>query len=577
VCGVQDDVMQEESGVGAVLAEKFAELRPHLDERQWRLYLGGEARALARAEGLAVTGAAAVVAGAAGVSATTVVAGARELAEGAVPVPGRARKPGAGRKKAGVRDPGLAAALRDLLEASTRGDPVSPLRWTTLSLRGIVRALTGRGFRVGRSAVARMLHEDGWSLRGNSRTEEGKQHQDRDAQFRYISGQVREFLAAGDPVISVDTKKKEPAGNIAQDGKTWRPAGDPVRVRDHDFPDPALGKVAPYGIYDVAANAGFVSVGISHDTPVFAVESVRRWWQAAGAGRYPHARRLLITADAGGSNSYRARQWKRELAALAAGTGLEITVLHFPPGTSKWNKIEHRLFCHITRNWRGRPLTSYEVIIESIAAVTTTTGLTVTAVMDLNTYPTGQTVSDSDMRELEERCLDRHPWHGDWNYSILPVPRPAPEPAPQPGPPGPDPAIAAALAALAGIDLPALAAAVAVPWQAAREQHLYLARGRARTTRRPGAAAQLSLDALIAATTCHHRLGMTWALLGQVLGLHPSTISVPAARLTPLLEAHAITPPPGSGRVTTLTQLHQHAAARGITIPGHPDTPGNPN
>jgi Rhodopirellula transposase DDE domain len=569
--------MQEESGVRAVLADKFAEMRPHLDERQWRLWLGAEARALVRAEGCALTAAAGVVARAAGASATTVAAGAGQLAEGAGPMPGRSRGPGAGRKKAEAEDPGLAAALRGLLDASTRGDPVSPLRWTTLSLSELAAELARQGFRAGRDVVARMLHESGFSLRGVSRTAEGSQHRDRDAQFRYISAMTTRFLAAGDPVISVDAKKKELVGPFGRAGRTWRPEGDPVRVRDHDFPDPRLGKVAPYGIYDVGADDGFVNVGIDHDTPAFAAESVRRWRQAVGRDRYPGAGRLLIIADAGGSNGYRPRVWKAELARLAAETGLEITVLHFPPGTSKWNKIEHRLFCHITRNWRGRPLTSYEVIINTIAAVTTSTGLTATAVLDLGSYPGGVKVSRQDMRYLEERILDRHAFHGDWNYTIRPAPGPAPEPGPDPEPPapGPDPALAGALAALAGIDLPALAGAVTLPWQAAREQHLHLARGHART-RAGYTPARLTLDTLITATACHHLLGMTWQLLGDLLGLDHSTLSRPAARLTPLLEPHGITQTRPRGRISTPAQLREHAATRGITIPDpatHPEPP----
>jgi len=570
--------MQEESAVRVVLEGKFAELRPHLDERQWRLLLGAEARALAKAEGLALTAAAVVVAGAAGASPTTVAAGAEQLAEGAGPMPGRVRAAGAGRKKAEVKEPGLTAALEELLAASTRGDPVSPLRWTTLSLSGIVSELARLGFGVGRDAVARMLHEGGCSLRGNSRTVEGRQHPDRDGQFRYIGGRVKEFLAAADPVISVDTKKKELVGPFGQDGRTWRPAGDPVRVRDHDFPDPELGKVAPYGIYDIGADDGFVNAGTDHDTPAFAAGSIRRWWQQVGRDRYPDAGRLLVTADAGGSNGYRARAWKAELARLAAETGLEITVLHFPPGTSKWNKIEHRLFCHITRNWRGRPLTSHEVIINTIAAVTTSTGLTVTATLDLGSYPGGVKVSDQDMRYLEERILDRHACHGNWNYTIHPRPRAGPDPGPGPRPaaPGPDPAMTAALAALAGVDLPALPDAVTLPWQAAREQQLHLARGHART-REGYAPARLTLDTLITATACHHLLGMTWQLLGDLLGLDHSTISRPAARLTPLLEPHGITQTRPRGRISTLTQLSEHAATRGVTLPPPNDTPENPN
>ena len=268
---------------------------------------------------------------------------------------------------------------------------------------------------MSQETVAQLLRGQGFSLQANAKTIEGRQHPDRDAQFRYIAAKAEEHIAAGQPVISVDAKKKEQVGPFARAGREWRPAGDPVRVRDHDFPDEELGKVIPYGIYDVAANAGFVNVGTDHDTAQFAVESVRRWWHAAGQAAYPAASRLLITADAGGSNGYRTRAWKTGLAALAAEAGLEITVCHFPPGTSKWNKIEHRLFCHITMNWRGRPLTSHEVVVQTIAATTTATGLTVTAALDDGAYPDGVKITDAQMKDLEDRALSRHDFHGTWN------------------------------------------------------------------------------------------------------------------------------------------------------------------
>jgi Rhodopirellula transposase DDE domain len=302
-------------------------LLPLLDERARRLVLGAVARA-------AGAGGTATVAAATGASWQTVANGAAELASGDSAPPGRVRRPGAGRKRLADQDPGLVPALRALVEESTRGDPCSPLLWTTLSVRDIAAGLGRRGHRCSKNTVARLLAAEGFSLQGNSRTIEGRRHPDRDAQFRYIAGQAREFLAAGDPVISVDTKKKEPVGQYANGGRCWRPRGEPVRVRDHDFPDPKEGVAIPYGVYDVAANAGFVNVGIDHDAPAFAAGSIRRWWQETGAGRYPGARRLLITYDAGGSNDHRKRAWKAELAKLAAGTGLEITCCHFPPGTS---------------------------------------------------------------------------------------------------------------------------------------------------------------------------------------------------------------------------------------------------
>ena len=317
--------VSEDAGPG--LAAKLAEVRRlGLTERQWRGYLGIEARALG-------SGGIAAVARAAGVSELTVSAGAAELEAGAEPSPGRSRRPGGGRKKAEEKDPGLAAALGELLDDSTRGDPVSPLKWTTKSAGNLAGELTRQGHLCGKDAVLRMLHQQGYSTQGNSMTIEGRRHPDRDAQFRYISAAARQFLAAGDPVVSVDAKKKEQVGPYAQKGREWRPKGDPVRVRDHDFPDEELGKVTPYGIYDIGANAGFVNVGTDHDTAAFAVESLRRWWQAEGKGRYPAARRLLVTADAGGSNSYRTRAWTAGLAGLAAQTGLDITCCHFPPGT----------------------------------------------------------------------------------------------------------------------------------------------------------------------------------------------------------------------------------------------------
>jgi hypothetical protein len=403
-----------------VLAVKFQVIFPHLDERQRRLLMGAEARALGH-------GGIRVVARAAGVREATVSLGVDELDSGAEPL-GRARRPGGGRKRAAELDPELRPALLALVEPEERGDPMSPLRWTTKSTRTLAGELTRRGHQVGADTVADLLREEGFSLQGNAKTIEGTQHPDRDAQFRYINEQVKAHQDSADPVISVDTKKKENVGEFKNGGREWRPRGDPSRVRSHDFPDEQLGKAIPYGIYDLAADAGWVSVGTDHDTAAFAVESIRRWWNGAGRAAYPSARRLLITADAGGSNSYRTRAWKAELAALALQTGLAVTVCHFPPGTSKWNRIEHRLFSHITMNWRGRPLTSHEVIVNTIAATTTRTGLTVRAELDPGSYDTGVKVSDEQMAGLP---LDRHDWHGDWNYTLRPEPpRPPGSPAP---------------------------------------------------------------------------------------------------------------------------------------------------
>src|SRR5215469_8706147 len=392
-----------------VLAAKFGAIFPHLDERQRRLLLGAEARALGH-------GGIRLVARAAGVREATVSLGVTELDSGAGPL-GRVRRPGGGRKRATEVDPGLRAALLALVEPDERGDPVSPLRWTAKSTRALAAELTAQGHKVGADTVGDLLREQGFSLQGNVKAIEGAQHPDRDAQFRSISEQARGHQEAGDPVISVDTKKKELVGQFANGAKGYRPKGSPVPVRTHDFMDAELGKAIPYGVYDVAANAGWVNVGTDHDTAAFAVESIRRWWTAMGQAAYPCAGRLLITADAGGSNGYRARAWKAELAAFALQTGLAVTVCHFPPGTSKWNKIENRLFSHITMNWRGRPLTSHEVIVNTIAATTTATGLRVHAGLDPGSYPDGVKISNAQMDALP---LTRHDWHGDWNYTLRP-------------------------------------------------------------------------------------------------------------------------------------------------------------
>jgi hypothetical protein len=313
-------------------------------------------------------------------------------------------------------------ALLALVEPTRRGDPESSLCWTTLSTRNLADELTAAGHKVGSDTVGRLLHEQGFSLQANSKTLEGGGHPDRDAQFSYINDQTADHLAAGDPVISVDTKKKELVGEYKNGGREWRPAGEPDKVKVHDFIDRNLGKANPYGVYDLAADTGWVSVGTDHDTAAFAVETIRRWWNTMGANTYPTASRVLITADGGGSNGSRTRLWKTELATLAAQTGLTLTVCHLPPGTSKWNKIEHRLFSHISMNWRGRPLTSHEVIVQTIAATTTRAGLSVHAELDTSDYPTGLTIPDSTMKALSESgTLTRHEWHPEWNYSLKPA------------------------------------------------------------------------------------------------------------------------------------------------------------
>ena len=320
-------------------------------------------------------------------------------------------------------DAGLVPALSRLVDPATRGDPESPLRWTTKSTEKLAGELASAGHAVSADTVGRLLKEDGYSLQGNAKTVEGRQHPDRDGQFRLINEQVRAFQAAGEPVISVDTKKKELVGNYKNGGKEWHPRGEPERVEVHDFKG-ELGRAVPYGVYDMTANAGWVNVGTDADTGAFAVESIRRWWQKVGKAAYAHATRLLITADAGGSNGSRLRLRKVELARLAHELGLEISVSHFPPGTSKWNRIEHRLFAQISMNWRGRPLTSHEVIVETIAATATKTGLTVQAALDTGTYEKGIKISDKEMKALEQRSIRRHDFHGEWNYALLPASQP---------------------------------------------------------------------------------------------------------------------------------------------------------
>jgi hypothetical protein len=394
-----------------VLAAKFDAVLPHLDERQRRLVLAAEARSLGH-------GGISLVARASGVSRVTITAGVGELEAGDAPTPGRARRPGAGRRALTDTDPGLLDALDALVEPETRGDPMTRLRWTTRSTRALADELGRQGHVVSHHSVGRLLSGPlGYSLQANAKTVEGKQHPDRGAQFRYINGEVTAFLAAGDPVISVDAKKKELIGQYANKGRTWRPAGDPMRVDVHDFPGEA-GKAVPYGVYDLAADTGWVSVGCDGDTASFAVSTISRWWNSIGAVAYPDATRLLITADAGGSNGYRLRLWKKELAALATATGLTITVCHMPPGTSKWNKIEHRLFSHISMNWVGQPLTSHDVAVNLIAGTTTRTGLTVHAELDTGAYPRGTKISDREMKHLTARHVTAHEFHGEWNYNI---------------------------------------------------------------------------------------------------------------------------------------------------------------
>jgi hypothetical protein len=396
---------------------RIAALSPELTERQRRLLLGAEARELGR-------GGVSALARAVGVSRSTVAKGVAEVAA-PQPLPtGRSRRPGGGRKRLADTDADLVAALDALVDPATRGDPGSPLRWTCKSTRQLARALTAAGHPVGERTVAALLRAEGYSLQAAAKVSEGRQHPDRDRQFRHINTTVRRFLRRGDPVLSVDTKKKELVGvdpPYANAGRQWQPIGEPVRVGVHDFPDPATPKAVPYGVYDIGTDAGWVSVGRDGDTAAFAVATLRRWWAQVGRVAYPHAGRLLICADAGGPNGYRSRLWKVALAAFAAEASLRVTVCHFPPGTSKWNMIEHRLFNHISMNWRGQPLTSHEVVVELIGAATTRTGLSVHAELDTGSYPTGVRASDEQMAALR-RHIKPDRFHGDWNYTVLPDP-----------------------------------------------------------------------------------------------------------------------------------------------------------
>ena len=542
-------------------------LLPVLDEKSRRLTLGAVARA-------AGDGGVTAVAKMTGAAWQTVADGAAELTSGQAAPAGRVRRPGGGRKPLAETDPGLVPALLALVADSTRGDPESPLTWTTRSVQKLAGELTAGGHRCSPQTAWRLLHEQGFSTQSSAKVMEGRRHPDRDAQFRYIAAQAREHLAAGQPVISVDAKKKEQAGQFAQAGREWRRKGDPVKARDHSFPDQA-GHAIPYGVYDVAANTGFVNVGTDHNTAALAVESIRRWWQLAGQDAYPQATRLLVTCDAGGSNGWRNRAWKAGLAGLAQDTGLEITCCHFPPGTSKWNQIEHRLFSQITLGWRGRPLTSHDVIINTISAVTTATGLTVTAVLDTSPYPTGAEISDAQMKDIEDRALTRHRFHGERNYAFPPAPRPGPAPPPAPAPAGRDQAPdALASPELTGMPRPgpdALAATLQVPFAAAREQRLHMARGSPRRKASgPAAPARLSHPAQILATILRDRLGLPIHVLAYLLGVHPATLSPAITTTRELLSQHGITIAPGPGPLRNLQDLYHYAAAAGITIPPPP-------
>jgi hypothetical protein len=398
----------------AAIRLRYEALDPILDERGRRRFAAAEALAAGH-------GGVTAVSRITGVARSTIDRGLAELGGDAAPMAGpeRVRRKGGGRRPLVVTDPSLLPDLKELVEPTARGDPMAPLLWTAKSLRNLAAGLGELGHRVCHNVVADLLRSMGYSLQANRKTLEGTSHPDRDAQFGYLNARVKEALAAGEPAISVDTKKKELVGDFKNGGREYRPKGQPEPVRVHDFLIPELGRAAPYGVYDIADNAGWVSLGIDHDTASFAVNAIRRWWQAMGRTRYPQATRLVVTADCGGSNGARVRLWKRELQALASELAIPITVCHLPPGTSKWNKIEHRLFSFITQNWRGRPLVSYQAIVQLIAATTTDAGLKVQCEIDPNAYPAGVKVTDAEMHAINIR---RHEFHGEWNYTISPQP-----------------------------------------------------------------------------------------------------------------------------------------------------------
>ncbi len=538
------------------LGDRFAVLLPHLNERQRRLAVATEARLLGH-------GGVRVAARAAGMSETTVRRGVAELEAGEEPLPeGRVRGPGGGRKSVEENDPELVPALLGMVEPDERGDPESPLRWTTKSLRHLADELSRQGHRVSAPTVGRLLTSSGFSLQ--AKTLEGTQHPDRDEQFCYLNEQARDHRDAGEPVISVDTKKREQLGRLPMAGREWRPAGEPVQVEDHHFffSGPDVEQAIPYGIYDLVRNIGWVNVGVDHDTSVFAVESIRRWWTARGREDYPNATRLLITADAGGSNGYRYRVWKSELAALAAETGLAITVCHFPPGTSKWNKIEHRLFSHITHNWRARPLTSHDVVIKTIEAVRTRGGLRVEAALDTGDYPTGVAISKQRFATLP---LHRHTTHGDWNYTLRPelLDSDAATPIAEQGGPAErrqqmlirltDPR----LTGMSAVELDALATVLA-PAQAARAHQRYSEQRGGRSRRATGnlrATPLFNDPARVLLTLLYQRQVCSMNVLADLLEVSPNAIADLVRETRELLEDHGTRPGFAPVRFRTIAEL----------------------
>jgi hypothetical protein len=540
-----------------VLRAKFDQILPHFDERRRRLYLASEAIAIGH-------GGIAFVAAASGTSTATITRGIAELA-GSCPPTLRIRAPGAGRKRLTDSDPGLLPTLESLIEPHTRGDPVSPLRWTTLSLRALASTLTARGHPVSASTVGHLLHTLGYSLQGTAKTTEGINHPDRNAQFTHLSATVAAFLNETQPVISVDTKAKEWLGNRDRPGRTWRPGKDAIKVDCHTFTTNGQPMAIPYGIYDIAKNTGWVNVGTDHDTAQFAVESIRRWWRRRGQADYPHATRLLITADSGGSNDPRRWTWKSNLAAFARESGLEISVCHLPPGTSKWNKIEHRMFCHITANWRGRPLTSYQVVIETIAATTTRTGLTIGAELDTGKYDLGIHVTPAEFHALP---ITPNAFHGDWNYTLAPVSPRTPQ-APSRSR-RIDPALTLILTdpALTGMSRAAFAHLVAVSepyWDALAEAAFQRRFHRPRSYLHPQTSSVDHLHRLLAAIL-RRRRAVTITFLAQLLSVNRTNLSIQYQDAKRLLDLHQVlvTPLPGAA-ARTWEQLQ----ARVTTIEDH--------
>jgi len=538
---------------GAELKAKFEQLLPHLDEHRRRLYLASEAIVLGH-------GGIALVAAASGTSTATIARGITALEAHAAPTR-RIRAPGAGRKLLTATDTGLLPALEGLIEPHTRGDPVTPLRWTTLSLRSLARALSAQGHPVSATTVGHLLHGLGYSLQGTAKTAEGTRHPDRDAQFAHLNSTAAAFLDADQPVISVDTKAKEWLGNRDRPGRTWRPGKAPIKVDCHTLVTDDQPVVIPYGVYDLATNSGWVNVGTDHDTAEFAVESIRRWWRRRGHLDHPHATRLLITADAGGSNNPRYWTWKKRLHAFAQESGLDITVCHFPPGTSKWNKIEHRMFCHITANWRGRPLTSYQVVIETIAATTTGAGLRIDAELDTGSYPLGATVTPAEFHALP---ITPDTFHGDWNYTLAPdLPTPAEDPATR----RPiDPAVTRMLTdpALTGIpreDFAHLAAVSEPYWDALAEAAFQRRFHRPRSYLHPQTSSLDHFHRLLTALL-RRRRAATSTLLAQLLGVTRTNLSSQFQDGHRILDLHQIvvTEMPGSP-ARTLEQLQARPAS----------------